>query len=228
MTCAPRNRSGQNFLLDLNLTARIARAAGDRSRASPSSKSAPAPAGSRARCLPKAPGRVIAIERDARAIARACRRSLRAIPGGSTVDRGRCARLRSDGRISAARPARIVANLPYNIATPLLIGWLTAEPWPPWYDQLVADVSARSGRTHRRRAGRQSLRPPCRCLPVGARKPKILFDIAPSAFVPPPKVTSSVVRLVPRAEAAALRRAALSSASPKPPSASAARCCAKA
>ncbi len=91
----------------------------------------------------------------------------------------------------------MVANLPYNIATPLLIGWLTAEPWPPWYDALVLmfqrEVAERiaaapGGKSY----GRLSVLAGWRC------ETKLLFDVAPSAFVPPPKVTSSVVRLIPR------------------------------
>src|SRR5690606_24741850 len=88
---------------------------------------------------------------------------------------------------------------PYNIATPLLIGWLTAEPWPPWYDGLVLmfqrEVAERivappGSKTY----GRLSV------LAGWRTQAKILFDVAPSAFVPPPKVTSSVVQLLPRAE----------------------------
>jgi 16S rRNA (adenine1518-N6/adenine1519-N6)-dimethyltransferase len=93
--------------------------------------------------------------------------------------------------------ARIVANLPYNIATPLLIGWLTPESWPPFYDRLVLmfqrEVAERIVATPRSKDyGRLSV------LAQWRTRPKILFDIAPSAFVPPPKVTSSVVELIPR------------------------------
>jgi 16S rRNA (adenine1518-N6/adenine1519-N6)-dimethyltransferase len=92
---------------------------------------------------------------------------------------------------------RVIANLPYNIATPLLIAWLVVEPWPPWYDALVlmfqrevaerivADPGSKS-------YGRLSILAQWRC------EAKILFDIPSSAFVPRPKVTSSLVRLVPR------------------------------
>jgi 16S rRNA (adenine1518-N6/adenine1519-N6)-dimethyltransferase len=95
--------------------------------------------------------------------------------------------------------ARIVANLPYNIATALLIGWLTPERWPPWYDRLVLmfqrEVAERIAAAPKSKAyGRLSV------LAQWRTRPKILFDIAPSAFVPPPKVTSSLVELVPRAE----------------------------
>jgi 16S rRNA (adenine1518-N6/adenine1519-N6)-dimethyltransferase len=92
----------------------------------------------------------------------------------------------------------VVANLPYNIATALLIGWLT-ETWPPWYDALVLmfqrEVAERIVATPGSKTyGRLSVLANWRC------ESKILFDVAPIAFVPPPKVTSSVVRLIPRAE----------------------------
>ena len=128
--------------------------------------------------------------------------------------------------ISAAGRARIVANLPYNIATALLVGWLTVEPWPPWYDRLVLmfqrEVAERIvAKPGSKTYGRLSV------LAGWRSEAKILFDIAPRAFVPPPKVTSSLVQLVPRA-APCPATAARSSASPRRPSASAARCCARA
>ena len=96
-----------------------------------------------------------------------------------------------------AGPTRVVANLPYNIATRLLVAWLSAEPWPPWYDDLVLmfqrevaeRLIARSGLDS---YGRLSVLVGWRCTT------RLLFDIAPSAFVPAPKVTSSLVRLMPR------------------------------
>jgi 16S rRNA (adenine1518-N6/adenine1519-N6)-dimethyltransferase len=97
----------------------------------------------------------------------------------------------------ARPPTRIVANLPYNIATPLLIGWLKAEPWPPWYQSMtlmfqreVAErIVARPGANN---YGRLSVMAGWRT------EAGILFDVSPRAFTPPPKVTSSVVHLVPR------------------------------
>src|SRR5262249_43947974 len=95
------------------------------------------------------------------------------------------------------RKLRIVANLPYTIATPLLVAWMSAEPWPPWYDRAVLMfqrevaeriVAAPGSKTY----GRLSVLVQWRC------EARILFDVNRSAFVPPPKVTSSVVRLVPR------------------------------
>ncbi|HXO71577.1 MAG TPA: rRNA adenine dimethyltransferase family protein, partial [Bradyrhizobium sp.] len=94
--------------------------------------------------------------------------------------------------------AKIIANLPYNIATPLLVGWLSIEPWPPWYDMMVLmfqrEVAERIvARENDEAYGRLAV------LSNWRAETKILFDISPAAFVPQPKVTSSVVRLVPRA-----------------------------
>jgi 16S rRNA (adenine1518-N6/adenine1519-N6)-dimethyltransferase len=94
-------------------------------------------------------------------------------------------------------PACVVANLPYNIATALLVKWLSVEPWPPWYDSLVLMfqrevaeriVAAPGSKIY----GRLSVIAQWRC------EAKLLFDVNKSAFVPPPKVTSSLVRLTPR------------------------------
>src|SRR6202034_731595 len=96
------------------------------------------------------------------------------------------------------KPVRIVANLPYNIATALLITWLTVEPWPPWYDAAVLMfqrevaeriVAAPGSKTY----GRLSVFVQWRA------EPRILFDVNAAAVVPPPKVTSSLLRIVPRA-----------------------------
>jgi 16S rRNA (adenine1518-N6/adenine1519-N6)-dimethyltransferase len=98
---------------------------------------------------------------------------------------------------SSPSPARIIANLPYNIATPLLLRWLSVDPWPPWYDALVLMFQ----REVAERIVAQPGDKPYGRLAVMAgwrTEAKIMFDVAPSAFVPPPKVTSSVVRLVPR------------------------------
>src|SRR5262249_32051148 len=103
---------------------------------------------------------------------------------------------------------RIVANLPYNIATALLIGWLTTEPWPPWYDRMVLmfqrEVAERivappGNKTY----GRLSVLTSWRC------RSRILFDVNPQAFVPAPKVTSSVVELIPREQPMRCERRAL-------------------
>jgi len=186
---------GQNFLLDLNLTARIARAAGPLDDVTVV-EIGPGPGGLTRALLAEGAKRVIAVERDDRAIA-ALDEIGAHYPGRLTVVPGDA--LAFDARRAlAGERARVVANLPYNIATPLLVGWLTAEPWPPWYDALllmfqreVAEriVAGPGSKTY----GRLSV------LAGWRTQAKILFDVKPSAFVPAPKVTSSVVQLIPRA-----------------------------
>ncbi len=185
---------GQNFLLDLNLTARIARAAEPLEGATVV-EIGPGPGGLTRALLALGAGRVIAIERDERAIAALEEISAR-YPGRLDIVSGDA--LRFDPRTILNRSrAKIVANLPYNIATALLVDWLTVEPWPPWYDEMVLMfqrevaeriVAAPGGKSYGRLA----------VLAGWRTQAKIRFDVAPSAFVPPPKVTSSVVRLVPR------------------------------
>ena len=185
---------GQNFLLDLNLTARIARAAAPLDGVTVL-EIGPGPGGLTRALLALGAGRVIAIERDERALA-ALAEIAAHYPGRLEVIAGDA--LSVDARaLVGSGPARIVANLPYNIATPLLIGFLTVEPWPPWYDRMVLMfqrevaeriVAAPGSKSY----GRLSVLVGWRC------ESRILFDIAPSAFVPPPSVVSSVVEFVPR------------------------------
>ena len=95
-------------------------------------------------------------------------------------------------------PVRVCANLPYNIGTVLLAGWLESDPWPPWFDRLTLmfqrEVAERIVATPAQRIdyGRLGV------LAGWRAKSRILFDVPPSAFSPPPKVTSSVVELIPR------------------------------
>jgi len=195
---------GQNFLLDLNLTARIARAAGPLEGVTVV-EIGPGPGGL-TRALLAAGAKVIAVERDERTLS-ALAEVAEYYPGKLTVVSGDA--LEFDPKPYVDRsPARVVANLPYNIATPLLIGWLSAEPWPPWYDRLVLmfqrEVAERivapvGGKQY----GRLSV------LVQWRATAKILFDIKPSAFVPPPKVTSSLVEIVPRARPLACDRRTL-------------------
>ena len=185
---------GQNFLLDLNLTARIARAAGPLEDVTVV-EVGPGPGGLTRALLAAGARGVIAIERDQRALA-ALAEITAHYPGRLHVIEGDA--LAIDIRPQLAHtPVRIVANLPYNIATALLVNWLSAEPWPPWYDALVLMfqrevaeriVAAPGSKSY----GRLAVFTQWRC------EAKILFDIAPSAFVPQPKVTSSVVRMAPR------------------------------
>jgi 16S rRNA (adenine1518-N6/adenine1519-N6)-dimethyltransferase len=188
-----RKSLGQNFLLDLNLTGRIARAAGPLEGVIVV-EVGPGPGGLTRALLSNGAKKVVAIERDARAVA-ALNEIAERYPGQLEIIEGDA--LEFDARAQVQAPARIVANLPYNIATPLLIGWLTTEPWPPWFDMLVLmfqrEVAERIVAAPGSKAyGRLSVLANWRC------ETKIMFDVAPSAFVPPPKVTSSVVRFVPR------------------------------
>jgi 16S rRNA (adenine1518-N6/adenine1519-N6)-dimethyltransferase len=193
---AARRSLGQNFLLDLNLTGRIARAAGPLAGVTVL-EIGPGPGGLTRALLAEGTRRVIAVERDDRAIA-ALHEIADHFPDRLTVVAGDA--LDFDPRpLLTEKPVRVVANLPYNIATPLLIRWLAAEPWPPWYDRLVLmfqrEVAERIVAPHGGKSyGRLSV------LAGWRARTKILFDIHPSAFVPAPKVTSSLVELVPRAD----------------------------
>ncbi|ABS68073.1 16S rRNA (adenine(1518)-N(6)/adenine(1519)-N(6))-dimethyltransferase RsmA [Xanthobacter versatilis] len=187
---------GQNFLLDLNLTGRIARASGPLEGATVV-EVGPGPGGLTRALLALGARRVIAIERD--------QRCLDALAEVSDHYPGRLEVISGDALKVDVRPlvgdgeVRVVANLPYNIATLLLIGWLSTDPWPPWFSSLtlmfqkeVAEriVAAPGSKAYGRLAVLAGWRTTAR----------IAFDVAPSAFVPPPKVTSSVVHLVPRSE----------------------------
>ena len=196
---------GQNFLLDLNLTARIARAAGPLEGLEVV-EIGPGPGGLTRALLVAGARRVIAVERDERAIA-ALEQIAARYPGRLEIVSGDA--LNFDPRaLLGAAPARVVGNLPYNIATALLVGWLTLEPWPPWYDRLalmfqreVAEriVAAPGSKSY----GRLSVLAGWRC------QGRIRFDVAGTAFVPPPRVTSSLVELVPRQSPLPCERRAL-------------------
>src|SRR5215469_6101856 len=186
---------GQNFLLDLNLTARIARAAGPLAGVDVV-EIGPGPGGLTRALIAHGARKVIAIERDQRAIGALAEIAAR-YPGRLEVVGGDA--LEFDPRPwLAGAPARIVANLPYNIASALLVSWLSLEPWPPWYDRLVLmfqrEVAERIVAVPGSKSyGRLSV------LAGWRSRARILFDIASSAFVPAPKVTSSLVELRPRA-----------------------------
>jgi len=200
-----RKSLGQNFLFDLNLTARIARAAGPLDDVTVI-EIGPGPGGLTRALLATGAKRVIAVERDERAIP-ALEEIARHYPGRLEIIHGDATTFDPTPLLQGAR-ARIVANLPYNIATLLLTGWLSVEPWPPWFDMMVLmfqrEVAERIVATENDEAyGRLGV------LANWRAETKILFDIAPGAFVPPPKVTSSVVRLVPRAAPLPCSRRAL-------------------
>jgi 16S rRNA (adenine1518-N6/adenine1519-N6)-dimethyltransferase len=188
---------GQNFLFDLNLTARIARAAG----AGPDVtivEIGPGPGGL-TRALLAAGARVIAIERDARCLP-ALAQIAAHYPGRLTVIEADALETDLPALLHAekvAGTARICANLPYNIATALLTRWIEAEPWPSVFDRYVLmfqkEVALRIVATPKQRADYGRLAVLC-----GWRtKARILFDVSPAAFTPPPKIVSSVVELVP-------------------------------
>jgi 16S rRNA (adenine1518-N6/adenine1519-N6)-dimethyltransferase len=192
----PKKSLGQNFLFDLNLTARIARAAEPLENITVV-EVGPGPGGLTRALLALGARRVVAIERDQRAVA-ALEEIAARYPGRLEIVAGDALSIDPHEHLGPER-ARVVANLPYNIATALLVGWLTVEPWPPWYDHLllmfqreVAEriVAAPGTKSY----GRLSV------LAGWRTEAKILFDVARSAFVPPPKVTSSIVRLTPRQE----------------------------
>ena len=121
-------------------------------------------------------------------------------PGRLTVIQGDA--LKSDmAALAAGRPTRVIANLPYNVATPLIVGWLQTEPWPPWFRSLTLMVQREFAErlvattAERKDYGRLSV------LTALRAEARIQFDVPPSAFVPAPKVMSSVVSITPRADA---------------------------
>ena len=196
-----RKSLGQNFILDLNLTRKIARIAGPLAETTVV-EVGPGPGGLTRGLLLEGARRVIAIEADER-----CRPALAAIaaahlPGRLEVVMGDA--LAVDWRaLLGPDPGRVVvaANLPYSIATRLLVGWLETEPWPPWFSGLalmfqreVAEriVAAPGTKAYGRLAVISQWRAAAR----------IALTLGPEAFTPPPKVASAVVLLVPRAACA--------------------------
>ncbi|MCP9233736.1 16S rRNA (adenine(1518)-N(6)/adenine(1519)-N(6))-dimethyltransferase RsmA [Mesorhizobium sp. LMG 17147] len=188
---------GQNFLLDPNLTSKIARTAGDLSDVTVI-EVGPGPGGLTRALLLNGARRVVAIERDERCLA-ALAEIANHYPGRLEIVAGDA--LKTDFAALAngsGGAAKIVANLPYNIGTELLIRWLTVTEWPPFYASMtlmfqreVAErIAASPGSEAYGRLG---------VLAGWRTEARIVFDVPPQAFTPPPKVTSSVVHLVPRA-----------------------------
>ena len=184
-------RLGQHFLLDLNLTAKIARAAGNLGGVTVI-EIGPGPGGLTRGLLDIGAKRVIAIERDPRCVA--------ALQPLALAANGRLTIIAADALsidiVSLAKGRRaIVANLPYNVATPLLLGWLKQaaafESLTLMFQREVALRLVAAPRT--KEYGRLSV------MTQWLMEASLLFDIPPAAFTPPPKVTSSVVRLTPRA-----------------------------
>jgi 16S rRNA (adenine1518-N6/adenine1519-N6)-dimethyltransferase len=187
---AARRGLGQNFILDLNLTRRIARAAGGLDRGTVI-EIGPGPGGLTRALLLESAAHVVAIERDPRCLA-ALGELAAAFPGRLEVIEGDALALDPAGLV--APPRRIVANLPYNIATALLLRWLDRigeyESLTLMFQREVAERLVAMPRSPA--YGRLSV------IVQWLTLPKILFDVPPGAFVPAPKVTSSVVSLVPR------------------------------
>jgi 16S rRNA (adenine1518-N6/adenine1519-N6)-dimethyltransferase len=190
----PKKSLGQNFLHDLNLTARIARAAEPLENITVV-EIGPGPGGLTRALLALGARRVIAIERDERAIA-ALQEIAARYPGRLDIVMGDALATDITEHLGPER-ARIVANLPYNIGTALLVGWLTAEPWPPWYDSMLLMFQREVAERIVAKVGDDSYGR-LAVLAGWRTEAKILFDVAPQAFVPPPSITSSVVRLTPQ------------------------------
>jgi 16S rRNA (adenine1518-N6/adenine1519-N6)-dimethyltransferase len=190
-----RKGLGQNFLLDFNLTRRIARAAGPLEGAT-IIEVGPGPGGLTRALLFEGASRLIAIEKDERCLP-ALREIADAHPGRLEIVAADAREL-DYGALNLQPPARIVANLPYSVATPLLIGWLKTEPWPPWFDRLVLmfqrEVALRIvAKPGARDYGRLAV------LSQWRTSPRILLTLPAAAFTPRPKVDSSLVEVVPKA-----------------------------
>ncbi|MFJ5488905.1 16S rRNA (adenine(1518)-N(6)/adenine(1519)-N(6))-dimethyltransferase RsmA, partial [Hansschlegelia beijingensis] len=139
--------------------------------------------------------RVVAIEKDSRALGALAEIAAR-YPGRLDIIEGDALEV-DMAALAGEGPARVIANLPYNIATPLLTGWVAADRWPPWWDGLTLmfqrEVAERiAAKPGDEAYGRLAVLCGWRC------ETNIAFDVNPQAFTPPPKVTSSVVRLTPR------------------------------
>ncbi|MEM8553855.1 MAG: 16S rRNA (adenine(1518)-N(6)/adenine(1519)-N(6))-dimethyltransferase RsmA [Pseudomonadota bacterium] len=185
-----RKSLGQNFLLDLNLTAKIARQAGDLSGCDVM-EVGPGPGGLTRGLLAMGARKVIAIEKDQRCLPALADIAV-AYPGRLEVIEGDALDVDLTG--VATTPLKIVANLPYNVGTELLVRWLTPPQWPPQWDSLtlmfqreVAEriVAQPGGKAY----GRLAILSQWRC------QAHIAMDLPARAFTPPPKVTSAVVHL---------------------------------
>jgi 16S rRNA (adenine1518-N6/adenine1519-N6)-dimethyltransferase len=202
---AAKKSLGQNFLLDLNLTRKIARAA--QPEGATIYEVGPGPGGLTRALLMEGAAKVIAVERDERCIpalediARAYPGRLQIVPADAlALDE---TKLLSEQSVSSL--VRIVSNLPYNIGSALLVKWLTQESWPPFWQSLTLmfqrEVAERIvAKPGSKEYGRLSV------LAQWRAKAKILFDVSPRAFTPPPKVTSSILHVEPLAEPVAPTR----------------------
>jgi 16S rRNA (adenine1518-N6/adenine1519-N6)-dimethyltransferase len=191
-----RKALGQNFLFDLNLTQKIARTAGPLEGVTVF-EVGPGPGGLTRAILSLGAAKVIAVERDPR-----CLPVLAEIgdhyPGRLEVIEGDA--LKTDfAQLAPEGPVRIIANLPYNVGTQLLINWLLPAQWPPFWDSMTLmfqrevgqRIVAKENDDHYGRLG---------VLCGWRTEARMAFDVPPQAFSPPPKVTSTVVHLTPRAQ----------------------------
>ena len=198
---AAKKSLGQNFILDLNLTRRIARLAGPLDGATVI-EIGPGPGGLTRALLMEGAPHVVAVERDARCLAALAEIAV-AYPGRLTVHEGDA--LHANWRQIVESPAAgqpdakavIVANLPYNIATLLLIGWLETEPWPPWWSRMALmfqkEVAERIvAQPGSKVYGRLAV------IAQWRTRARIALTLPPAAFTPPPKVSSAVVVFEPR------------------------------
>lgn len=191
---AAKKSLGQNFILDLNLTRRIARAGGSLDGRTVV-EVGPGPGGLTRGLLLEGAGRVIAVERDSRCLPALAEISAR-YPGRLTVHEGDAIEADWPALLGGGK-AIIAANLPYGAATVLLIGWLEAEPWPPWWDRMVLmfqkEVAERIVAEPGSKAyGRLSV------ISQWRAEAHIALTLKPEAFTPPPKVDSAVVVFTPR------------------------------
>jgi 16S rRNA (adenine1518-N6/adenine1519-N6)-dimethyltransferase len=200
-----RKALGQNFLLDLNLTQKIARTAGPLENHTVI-EVGPGPGGLTRAILALGAKRVIAIERDARCLPALAEISAH-YPGRLEVIEGDA--LKTDFEaLAPGEPVRIIANLPYNVGTQLLVNWLLPKAWPPFWDTLTLmfqrevglRIVAQEDDDHYGRLG---------VLCGWRTRAGMAFDVPPQAFTPPPKVTSSVVHLEPIANPLACEAQAL-------------------
>lgn len=190
---------GQNFILDLNLTGRIARAARPFADIT-IVEIGPGPGGLTRALLAEGAGHVLAVEKDARCLPALAMIAER-YPGRLHVIEADALEVDWPALLPPGGRGRIIANLPYSVATPLLTGWLKTEPWPPWWDRMVLmfqrEVAERivaepGGKAYGRLA----------VLAQWRTRPRILFHLPPRAFTPPPKVESTLVEFLPREEPA--------------------------
>ncbi|MEP2533174.1 16S rRNA (adenine(1518)-N(6)/adenine(1519)-N(6))-dimethyltransferase RsmA [Shimia sp.] len=190
-----RKSLGQNFLLDLNLTAKIARQAGDLSEADVL-EIGPGPGGLTRGLLAEGARRVLAIEKDARCMP-ALEEISAAYPGRLQVINGDALEINPLSHLTP--PIHVAANLPYNVGTELLVRWLTPKEWPPYWQSLTLmfqrEVAERIVAQPGSKAyGRLAL------LAQWRAEAKIVMSLPPGAFTPPPKVSSAVVHLTALAE----------------------------